>query len=290
MSLDATFPLLAFSDDYSFTLEIELEGDVSGDSTESFAISESAIQLYGTTVGGEAAAGTLLAEIQSDIDSSAFAGDFPDYGDAVFTWQHGPGKSSLLWSLAIDIGETAVAGSMAVTVGDSRVLGIYSASGLTATAAGTVLTFTGEFTPHGLWAPCMPNELQQPDREYVQRTARNPRDLSQFSRIQHAQNARRSVLFRDVSGFYRDDFKRGFTAYQAQAGFDSGLDLAPNVATLETMLDKWAAGSSLKLYTSSGSSLDVDIDFEETFRISDLANASSAGGSRFDVELPLVDV
>lgn len=290
MSLDATFPLLAFTDDYSFSLEIELEGDTSGDVAETFAISESAIQLYGTTVGGEAAAGTLLAEISADIDSSAFSGDFPDYGEAVFSWEHGPAKSALVWSLAIDIGETAVGGSMSVTVGDSRVLGIYSSGGLTAAAAGNVLTFTGEFTPHGIWCPCMPNELQEPDREYVQRTARNPRDLSQFSRINHAQNARRAARFRDVSGFYRDSFRRGLASYQAQAGFDSSLDLAPNLATLETMCDRWAAGASLELHTGTATSFDVDLDFAESFKISDLATPSSAGGTRFDVLLPMVDV
>ena len=290
MSLDATFPLVSFSRDYSFSIEIELEGDDSGDTSETFAIAESAIHLYGTTGGNLAATGTLLKEIESDINSSAFSGDFPSWGGASFAWSHGPGRDSLKWTLAIDLGETAVGGSLSFTVGDSRELGIYSTGGLTATAAGDVLTFSAEFTPAGVFCPCMPNELQEPDREYVQRTTRNPRDLSQFSRIQHAQNARRSVRFRDVSGFYRDSFRQGLDAYQSQAGFASGFDLAAAVPTLETMLDAWATGSGLKLYTGTATSTDVDLDYAEAFKISDVATASSAGGTRFDVVLPFVDV
>jgi len=37
-------------------------------------------------------------------------------------------------------------------------------------------------------------------------------------------------------------------------------------------------------------SYDVDLDFADTFAISDFATPSSAGGSRFDLDLPLVDV
>ncbi len=291
MSLDATFPLVSFSRDYSFSIELDLEGDTSGDNAETFAIAESAIHLYGTTGGNLAATGTLLKEIETAINSSAFAGgDFPGWGGASFAWSHGPGRDSLLWTLAMDLGETAVAGSLSFTVGDSRELGIYSTGGITATAAGDVLTFSAEFTPAGVFAPCMPNELQEPDREYVQRTTRNPRDLSQFSRIQHAQNARRSVRFRDVSGFYRDSFRQGLDAYQAQAGFDSGFDLDAAVPTLETMLDAWATGSGLKLYTGTAAAKTVDLDYAEAFKISDVATASSAGGTRFDVVLPFVDL
>lgn len=289
MSLDATFPLVSFSRDYSFTLSITLEGGTSGSTTEAIAVAESAIHLYGSTGGNLAASGTLLAEIGTDINA-AFSGDFTSYGGASFAWSHGPGRDSLKWTLAIDLGETAVAGSLDITVGTPQTLGIYSAAGLTATAAGDVLTFTAEFTPAGVFAPCMPNELQEPDREYVQRTTRNPRDLSQFSRIQHAQNARRSVRFRDVSGFYRDSFRQGLDAYQAQAGFDSGFDLDAAVPTIETMLDAWATGSGLKLYTGTATSTDVDLDYAEAFKISDVATASSAGGTRFDVVLPFVDV
>ena len=120
MSLDATFPLVSFSRDYSFSIELDLEGDTSGDNAETFAIAESAIHLYGTTGGNLAATGTLLKEIETDLNSSGLAGDFPSWGGASFAWSHGPGRDSLKWTLAIDLGETAVAGSLSFTVGDSR--------------------------------------------------------------------------------------------------------------------------------------------------------------------------
>ena len=288
MSMDSTFPLVAFKRDYSFTIEIELEGDDSGDTSESFTFSESGIHMYGTTVGGEAAAGTLLAEIQSDIDSSAFAGDFPDYGDAVFTWQHGPSKGSLVWKLDIAIGETAVGGQMEVTAGDSRQLGLYSTGSIAATVAGNVITFTGQFTPSGVWAPCMPNELRSPDREYVLKMARNPRSPANFSRIQHAQTTYQNVTWTDVSGFYRDDFRQSQSHYQGQVGFDLPQD--PAVPTLETLLDAWAGGSDLQLWTGKAAYLDVDLVNRDTFRVSSLASEGSAGGSRFTVEMEFVEV
>lgn len=290
MSLDSTFPLIAFARDYSITLEIELEGDVSGDVAETFTITASGVQMYGTTGGSLAAANTVLADLSDAIDASAFAGDFPGYAGASFAWLHGPARPSLRWSLVIDLGETAVAGTIQpqAPTTDLRELGIYSSS-LSATAAGNRLTFEAEWTPAGVWAPCMPCELQDPDREYVQRTQRNPRDLSRYSRIQHARNMRRVIPWRDVSGFHRDSYRQALSSYQQQAAF-TGLTGDPASPTLETMLDAWADGGALQLWTGAGVSYDVDLDFADTFAISDFATPSSAGGSRFDLDLPLVDV
>jgi hypothetical protein len=290
VSLDSTFPLIAFARDYSITLEIELEGDVSGDVAETFTITASGVQMYGTTGGSLAAPNTVLADLETAINSSAFATDFPGWAGASFAWQHGPARPSLRWSLSIDLGEAAVGGTIQPQAPstDLRELGIYSSS-ISATAAGNTLTFEAEWTPAGVWAPCMPCELQDPDREYVQRTQRNPRDLARFSRIQHARNMRRVIPWRDVSGFHRDSYRQALSSYQQQAAFE-GLTGDPASPTLETMLDAWADGGALQLWTGAGVSYDVDLDFADTFAISDFATPSSAGGSRFDLDLPLVDV
>lgn len=282
MALDATFPLIAYTADYTLSLDVTLNGV-----TQTVTLTASDKHVYGTAANDVAASGTMLADFASGIDS-AFAGDFAGISSAV-TWLHGAGRSSLLWRLDVDLGEAATSGDIAADVGDTRIVGVYSTAGITASAAGDVLTFTSEFSPHGVFAPCMPNELQTQDREYVQRTERNPRDLSQFSRIQHATNVRRSVNFRDVSGFYRDSFRRGLSSYQKQAGFGS-FDLAPNVGTLETMFDAWANGDGLKLYTGTATAYDVDPDLADTFRLSDIATPSSAGGTRFDIAIDFVDV
>ena len=288
MSMDSTFPLVAFKRDYSITLEIELEGDDSGDTSETFTITASDVQMYGTTGGNLAAAGTLLKEIENDINSSSFAGDFP-WGGASFAWSHGPGRDSLKWTLSIDLGETAVGGTIQPQspTADLRELGIYSSS-LSATAAGNTLTFESEFTPSGVWAPCMPNELRSPDREYVLKTARNPRSPANFSRIQHAQTTYQNAKWTDVSGFYRDDFRQSQSHYQDQAGFDLPED--PTVPTLETLLDAWAGGADLQLWTDAGAYLDVDLVNNDTFRVSNFASPGSAGGSRFTVEMEFVEV
>lgn len=284
MSLDSTFPLIAFARDYSLAFDLTLNGV-----EETITISSSGVQMYGSTGGSLAAAGTLLAIVEGLIDA-AFTDDFSGYAGASFAWQHGPARASLRWSLAIDLGEAATDGTIEPATGtpDLRELGIYSSS-LSATVAGDVVTFQGEWTPAGVWAPCMPCELQDPDREYVQRTQRNPRDLSRYSRIQHARNMRRVIPWRDVSGFHRDSYRQALSSYQQQAAF-TGLTGDPASPTLETMLDAWADGGALQLWTGAGVSYDVDLDFADTFAISDFATPSSAGGSRFDLDLPLVDV
>ena len=278
MALDATFPLIAYTADYTLSLTVTLNGTV-----RTITLTASDKHVYGTAAGDVAASGTLLADLADGIDAE-FGG-----ASSSVTWLHGAGRSSLLWRLDVDLGMAATSGTIAADIGDTRIVGIYSTAGITASAAGDVLTFTSEFSPHGVFAPCMPNELQTQDREYVQRTERNPRDLSQFSRIQHATNVRRSVNFRDVSGFYRDSFRRGLSSYQKQAGFGP-FDLAPNVGTLETMFDAWANGDGLKLYTGTATAYDVDPDLADTFRLSDIATPSSAGGTRFDIAIDFVDV
>ena len=288
MSMKSTFPLIAFKSTYTGSFDLTVNTH-----QYNISIAGSDVHMYGSAANGAAASGTLIHTIAGLIDTaiSADSANFPSYVSTTPVWLHNPTSNSLLWQISINIGEAVDTADTYIeeASGDLRQIGLYlNGTQYSGSVAGNIVTFTGQFTPGGVWAPCMPNELRSPDREYVLKTARNPRSPANFSRIQHAQTTYQNVTWTDVSGFYRDDFRQSQSHYQDQAGFDLPED--PAVPTLETMLNAWAGGADLQLWTDAGAYLDVDLTKGDTFRVSSFASPGSAGGSRFTVEMEFIEV